>query len=257
MSHHYTGEKAHKGSNLVLKPRADVTRSPKEGYQWLNEKNLYPPKKKKKKVAKSVCWNTKRSSNHNVNSSLCNNNTKAILKAFGFWRHCIKSIVLVWHCKPSSQITSTDRNSVPLVGNRNWKQGSVPAQWETIEFILNVFTEFSKFNDKNNVVLKNELLCLNLLSLVGKQHSTSVPENGEDLQLTLEFFYKSLCSAKSWQNSASIDRKMQIKNCPQSGLNPQPPDLHSNTLPTELGRNPVGQEISEVSFFCFMHHFTC
>ena len=35
----------------------------------------------------------------------------------------------------------------------------------------------------------------------------------------------------------ALMEKMQNKNCPQSGLNPQPPDLHSNTLPTKLGRN--------------------
>ena len=32
-----------------------------------------------------------------------------------------------------------------------------------------------------------------------------------------------------------------VKNCPWWGLNPQ----------------PVRQEISEVSFVCFMHHFIC
>ena len=30
----------------------------------------------------------------------------------------------------------------------------------------------------------------------------------------------------------------------------------ANALPTELGRRSAGQEISEVSFVCFMHHFT-
>ena len=28
-----------------------------------------------------------------------------------------------------------------------------------------------------------------------------------------------------------------VKNCPKWGLNPQPPDHHSNVLPTELGRD--------------------
>ena len=32
----------------ALKPRADVTRSPKQGYQWLHKKDLCPPKIKKK-----------------------------------------------------------------------------------------------------------------------------------------------------------------------------------------------------------------
>ena len=37
-----------KGSTLALKPRADVTRSLKQGYQWPHEKDLCPPKLKKK-----------------------------------------------------------------------------------------------------------------------------------------------------------------------------------------------------------------
>ena len=34
------------------------------------------------------------------------------------------------------------------------------------EFSLNVFTEFSEFSDKNNIILKKGLLYLSLLSLV-------------------------------------------------------------------------------------------
>ena len=48
-----------------------------------------------------------------------------------------------------------------------------------------------------------------------------------------------------------------VKNCPQWGLKPGPPDHDANALPTELGRRSVGQEISEVNLVCFMHHFTC
>ena len=32
---------------LALKPRADVTRSPKQGYQWPHKKDSYPTKLKK------------------------------------------------------------------------------------------------------------------------------------------------------------------------------------------------------------------
>ena len=39
-------------STLALKPRADVTRSPKQGYQWPHKKDMCPTKKKKKKVDK-------------------------------------------------------------------------------------------------------------------------------------------------------------------------------------------------------------
>ena len=39
-SEDHTDEKAHKkGSTLAFKSRADVTRSPKQGYQWPHEKN--------------------------------------------------------------------------------------------------------------------------------------------------------------------------------------------------------------------------
>ena len=34
---------ASEGSTLSLKPRGDVTRSPKQGYQWFHEKDLCPP----------------------------------------------------------------------------------------------------------------------------------------------------------------------------------------------------------------------
>ena len=36
-------------STLALKPRADVTRSPKQEYQWLHKKDLCPTKILKKK----------------------------------------------------------------------------------------------------------------------------------------------------------------------------------------------------------------
>ena len=41
--HKTRSRKACKGSTLALKPRADVTRSPKQGYQWPHEKDLRPP----------------------------------------------------------------------------------------------------------------------------------------------------------------------------------------------------------------------
>ena len=41
-------------STLALKPRGDVTRSPKQGYQWPHEKNSCPPKNFKKKLNENV-----------------------------------------------------------------------------------------------------------------------------------------------------------------------------------------------------------
>ena len=52
-------------------------------------------------------------------------------------------------------------------------------------------------------------------------------------------------------------QKKSLKNCPQWGLKPGPPDHQANALPTERGRRSVGREISEVSLVCFMHHCTC
>ena len=43
-SEDHTSERACKGSILALKPRADVTRNPKQGYQWPHEKDSCPPK---------------------------------------------------------------------------------------------------------------------------------------------------------------------------------------------------------------------
>ena len=36
------------GSTLALKPRGDIARSPKQGYQWPHKKDLCPPKFKKR-----------------------------------------------------------------------------------------------------------------------------------------------------------------------------------------------------------------
>ena len=52
-------------------------------------------------------------------------------------------------------------------------------------------------------------------------------------------------------------RKSKKKIRQNRGLKPGPLDHEANALPTELGRRSVGQDISEVSFVCFMHHFTC
>ena len=41
---------------LALKPRGDITRSPKQGYQWPNKKDSCPPKIFKKKLG-VVCKN--------------------------------------------------------------------------------------------------------------------------------------------------------------------------------------------------------
>ena len=47
---HTSDEVRKKGFTLALEPRADVTRSPKQWYQWPHEKDWCPPKIKKNKT---------------------------------------------------------------------------------------------------------------------------------------------------------------------------------------------------------------
>ena len=47
---------ASEGSTLALKPREDITRNPKQGYQWPHEKDLCPPKTFPKK--KDLVWHS-------------------------------------------------------------------------------------------------------------------------------------------------------------------------------------------------------
>ena len=51
-AHTQARKHASEGSTLALKPRADVTRNPKRGYQGPHKKDLSPPKKiLKKKIS--------------------------------------------------------------------------------------------------------------------------------------------------------------------------------------------------------------
>ena len=47
---------AKKLPSLTLTPRGDITRSPKQGYQWPHRKDLCPPKKIKKKKQTGNCF---------------------------------------------------------------------------------------------------------------------------------------------------------------------------------------------------------
>ena len=75
----HTCEKARKkGSTLALKPRADITRSPKQGYQWPHQKNLCPQETVKKKREK------------NSTSIVCTNKLSA---RFQIWKVFISDII--------------------------------------------------------------------------------------------------------------------------------------------------------------------
>ena len=65
-------------------------------------------------------------------------------------------------------------------------------------------------------------------------------------QITFEFFTVHI-SVRLSDRSKGTQRKINfVQNCPQWGLNSQPPDHQSHALPTVLGRNLL--EISEGSF---------
>ena len=65
-SEDHTSEKAHKGSTLALKPRADGTRSPKQGYQCSHEKNLKKNKTKQNKKRAVKVEDKYENSNSNI-----------------------------------------------------------------------------------------------------------------------------------------------------------------------------------------------
>ena len=83
-SEDHTSKKAcKKQSTLALKPRADVTRSPKQGYQWPHKKDLCPSEIFKKNKAAKV-----------LATCLSNGQDQDLLKML-FWNYlCVTSISL-------------------------------------------------------------------------------------------------------------------------------------------------------------------
>ena len=61
---------------------------------------------------------------------------------------------------------------------------------------------------------------------------------------TWSIFVKLSASSKVTQSKINF-----VKNYPQWGLNPQPPDHHSNALPTERGRNPLSRRFLKWALF--------
>ena len=74
------------------------------------------------------------------------------------------------------------------------------------------------------------------------------------MENTIEFFTIHISVRLSDRSKVTQNKINLIKNC-QWGLNSQPLDHQSGALTAELTRKLLG--ISEVSFLCFMHHFTC
>ena len=56
---------------------------------------------------------------------------------------------------------------------------------------------------------------------------------------TLEFFTIGVSVRLSDRSLHREEQKKIVKNCPQWGLKPGPPDLQANALPTELSQHSV------------------
>ena len=59
--------------------------------------------------------------------------------------------------------------------------------------------------------------------------------------LSFEFFTIGVSIRISDRFKVTQNKIYFVKNCPQWGLNSQPPDHHSNALPIELDRNLLGK----------------
>ena len=68
----------------------------------------------------------------------------------------------------------------------------------------------------------------------------------------IDFFTIAISVILSDRSLHSEGQKKIREKLPPVGI-----ETRANALPTELGLRSVGQEISEVSLVCFMHHFTC
>ena len=74
------------------------------------------------------------------------------------------------------------------------------------------------------------------------------------LKLIWVFYDRSFLSDYLTDLYTVKSKKIFVKNCPQWGLKPR---SSGQCLTNWARQESVGQEISEVSFVCFMHHFTC
>ena len=67
------------------------------------------------------------------------------------------------------------------------------------------------------------------------------PTQRQKLVSAIEFFTIGVSVRLSDRSLHREDQKKFIKNCPEWGLKPGPPDLQANALPIELGRNLLGR----------------
>ena len=81
-----------------------------------------------------------------------------------------------------------------------------------------------------------------ILGIVGGERSGGSVRQME----SFEFFTMGVPVRLSDRSLHKEGQKKFVKNCPQWGLKPGPPDHEANALPNELGVRSVGQEISDV-----------
>ena len=74
---------------------------------------------------------------------------------------------------------------------------------------------------------------------------------------SFEFFTIGVSVRLSDRSLHREEKKNFVKNCPQWGLETRTSGSSGQCLTNWAKQESVGQEISEVSFACFMHHFTC
>ena len=156
-------------------------------------------------------------------------------------------------------------NLKPVGNNKCFRipHGAVFSQRVSIMFLFNqdMFT-YVTYLQRNHSHPEKQLECENGILNKWVAHQLKVPFDKAHLVFGRLSFLCCLnnrvfhdkeiwpISVRLSDRSEVIQRKINfVKNCPQWGLNPQPPDHQSPALPNELGRNLL--EISEVSFLLF------
>ena len=69
------------------------------------------------------------------------------------------------------------------------------------------------------------------------------------IDLSIQFFTIGVSVRLSDRSLHREEQKNFVKNCPQWGLKPGPPDLQANVLPNELSRNLLGRRSLKWALF--------
>ena len=98
---------ASEGIHPGFEPRADITRSPKQGYQWPREKDMCPTKIKKKNKTTSICISVKKAENFAIHCVVSLPTTYVVRRKIMFLIVCVilftggtaLGYVLSWSCQ--------------------------------------------------------------------------------------------------------------------------------------------------------------